>query len=115
MNRRYVVAVAFLGIAACTTSGPESPVPGAKAETSVITSNPTAAEGVIEQVGVPEAPKDTIIAVENSLDCRKEKLTGSHIPQVVCMTHSERDRLRKVAQDNMEALRRKPSAVPEKQ
>ncbi len=116
MNRRHVVAIAFLGIAACTTSGPESPVPGAKAETSVITSDPTAtegeAEGVIEQVGASEAPVETTIADSYELICTKERLTGSRIPTKVCLTRAERERIREVAQDNFEADRRKPRLIP---
>ena len=108
MNRRYVVAVAFLGIAACTTSGPESAVTGAKAETSVTTSNPTSAEGVIEQVDVPEAPMETTIADKDELVCTREKLTGSRISKTVCLTRAERDRIREVAQYNWEAEKRTP-------
>jgi hypothetical protein len=100
MNRRYVVAIAVLGIAACTTSGPESPVPGAKAE------------GVIEQVGASEAPVETTIADGDELICTKERLTGSRIPTKVCLTRAERDRIRKVSQDNFEADRRKPGSNP---
>ena len=110
MNRRHVVAIAFLGIAACTTSGPESPVPGAKAETSVITSNPTAAEGAIEQVGVSEAPMETTIADENELICTKERLTGSRIPTKVCLTRAERERIQEESQGYIEASKRKPAA-----
>ena len=108
MNRRYVVAVAFLGIAACTTSGPESAVTGAKAETSVITSNPTAAEGVIEQVDVPEVPMQTTNSDEDDLICTREKLTGSRISKTVCLTRAEREKIREVSQYNWEADKRKP-------
>jgi len=114
MNRRHVVAIAFLGIAACTTSGPESPVPGAKAETSVITSDPTAAEGdaegVTEQIGVSEAPVETTIADGDELICTKERLTGSRIPTKVCLTRAERERLQAEAQGYIEASKRKPAA-----
>jgi hypothetical protein len=114
MNRRHVVAIAFLGIAACTTSGPESPAPGAKAETSVITSDPTAtegeAEGVVEQVGVSEAPVETTIADGNELICTREKLTGSRIPTKVCLTRAERERIQKEGQGYIEASKRKPAA-----
>lgn len=116
MNRRHVVAIAFLGIAACTTSGPESPVPGAKAETSVITSDPTAtegeAEGVIEQVGVSEAPVETTIADGDELICAREKLTGSRIATTVCLTRAERDKIREDSQSYIEAGKRSPGSNP---
>jgi len=116
MNRRHVVAIAFLGIAACTTSGPESPVPGAKAETSVITSDPTAtegeAEGVIEQDGVSEAPVETTVADGDELICRREKLTGSRIATTVCLTRAERDKIQEDSQSYIEAGKRSPGSNP---
>ena len=110
MNRRHVVAIAFLGIAACTTSGPESPVPGAKAETSVITSDAT--EGVIEQDGVSEAPVETTIADGDELICRREKLTGSRIATTVCLTRAERDKIQEDSQSYIEAGKRSPGSNP---
>ena len=100
MNRSYVVAATFLGIAACTTPGPETPVPGAKVETSVITSTPTVAEGEFEDVDVPEVPKmANIPAQANTLDsnklvCRREKSTGSHRVTRVCHTRADIKRRR---------------------
>jgi hypothetical protein len=113
MNRRHVVAIAFLGIAACTTSGPETPVTGAVAEASVMTSNPTAAEGSIEQVGVPEEPMEATIAYEDELICKKEKLTGSRIPKRVCMTRAEREKIQSGSQDFVDAAKRSPGSNPQ--
>ena len=100
MNRQYVVAATFLGIAACATPGPETPVPGAKVETSVITSTPTAAEGEFEDVDVPELPKkanipaQASIPVLNELVCRRERTTGSHRVTRVCRTRTAIERRR---------------------
>jgi hypothetical protein len=94
MNRRYIVAVAFLGLAACTTSGPEAPAPGASNEAVATSADENAAD-------------------DDTLYCRRERLTGSRIPTTVCMTRAERDSLQEVAQGNMEAIRRTPSAVPQ--
>jgi len=118
MNRRHVVAIAFFGLAACTTSGPESPVLGAKAETSVTTGDPTSTdgkvEGVMEQAGVSEAAVETPIADPNELICTKEKLTGSRIPTRVCLTRAERERIQSEGQGFVEASKRKPGATPQK-
>lgn len=117
MSRRHVVAIAFLGLAACTTSGPELPVPGAKAETSVTIGDPTAtegkAEGVIEQAGVSEAAVETTIEDPNELICTKERLTGSRIPTRVCLTRAERERIQTEGQGFIEASKRKPGASPQ--
>jgi hypothetical protein len=53
MNRRYVVAVIFLGIAACATSGPQSPTPVASAGSSATDSKPTTPAGEVEIVANP--------------------------------------------------------------
>ncbi len=100
MNRRYMVAATFLGIAACATSGPESSVPGAKVETPVITSKPTATEGEFEDVDVPEVPKMAIISGQANIPgqsevvCRNEIPTGSHLVIRVCRTRSEIEKKR---------------------
>ena len=110
MNRRYVVAATFLGIAACATSGPDSPVPGAKVETSVITSNPTAAEGEFEDVDVPKVPKVANIPAQasipdpNELVCRREKTTGSHRVTRVCRTRVEVERRRAADQEAIKKI-----------
>ena len=93
MNRRYIAAVAFLSIAGCATSGPEAQVADATAETPVITSNPAAVEGVMEQVDLQEAPIETTVADEDELICTREKLTGSRIATKVCLTRAEREKM----------------------
>ncbi len=114
MNRRYVVAATFLGIGACATSGPESPVPGAKVDTSVITSNPTAAEGEIEVVDVPDVPKTANISGQanipdpNEIVCRREKKTGSHRVTRVCRKRAQIE-ARRVA--DQEAVRKMGTGI----
>ena len=115
MNRRYIVATTFLGIAACATSGPESPVSGAKVETSVITNNPTAAEGEgeYEVVDVPEVPKMATISDQANVPdqtkvvCRREKATGSHRVMRVCRTRTAIEKSRLADQDALRKLQRK--------
>lgn len=110
MSRRYVVAVTFLGIAACATSGPESPVPGAKVESSVITSKPTAVEGKFEDVDVPEVSKMATIPAQvnishpNALVCRREKITGSHRVTRVCRRRVDIDRRRAEDQETIRKI-----------
>ena len=106
MNRRYMVGATFLGIAACATSGPESTVPGAKVETSVITSNPTAAEGKFEDVDVPEVPKVTNIPVRDEVICRMETTVGSRFRTRVCRTRSEIKKTQRADQDMLEKAQR---------
>ena len=110
MNRIFIVAVALLGIAACATSGPESPVTGLEAETSATTDNPTAAvaEGVTEQVGDPDATTMAAVADGDEMVCTRERLTGTRIKKKICMTRAERDRIREVNQANWDAERRTP-------
>jgi len=100
MNQRHVMAAMFLlGIAACTTSGPESPAPE------------VGTDGVKEQVGVSEATTATTIADDDELICTKERVTGSRIPTKVCLTRAERARIQEIAQASFEAAKRKPGAT----
>lgn len=108
MNAHWVVMVAFLGIAACTTSGPGSPEPGVQAD------NPSAAAAT-DPAAVPTSPGAMDIADEDSVYCRKEKPTGTRIAKTVCMTHAERQRIRDASQFNAESAKRKPGAVPQDQ
>lgn len=94
MNRRFVVAATFLGIGACATSAPEPPVPDAGVETTVTSTNATAAAGEFEAVEVPEVPKmasnpaEARIPDQTEVVCRNEKRTGSHRLTRVCRRRS---------------------------
>jgi len=108
--RRYLLAATFLSIAACSTSGPESPVPVAKAEMPVTTSSPTAAGGVIEDVDVPEVPKiarvvdQTDTPRKSDVVCRREKTTGSHRVTQVCRRRADIDATREADQRTVKKL-----------
>lgn len=109
MNQRHViVAIFFLGISACTTSGPESPVSGAKTQTSAEGGD----DGVIEQVGDSDASMEETIPDDDDLVCTKERLTGSRIPTTVCLSRAERRKMQEDSQTYMEADRRKPGSNP---
>ena len=115
MNQRHVMAIIFfLGIAACTTSGPESAVSDAKDETSVTSSNAAegAADGAIEQVADSDALMETAIEDDDEIICTKDKLTGSRIKTKVCLTRGERRRIQENSQSYIEAGKRKPGANP---
>jgi len=117
MNRRYVVAAMFLGIAACATPSPESPVPVAKVETAVISSDPTAAEGAIEYIDVPDVPKAASTLAQASspgtdrLVCTRERITGSHRVTRVCRTPAEIESRRRADQAMIDKLRAKPAGT----
>jgi hypothetical protein len=100
MFRNYILAVAFLGVAACSTSGSELPATGEQAEASVKSGNQTVAQDGSEL----SDPEEFI--------CTKERLTGSRIPTKVCLTRAERERLQKQSQAYMEKDRRKPGSNP---
>ena len=100
MNLHYVAAATLLGMAACATPGPdtavpETPVPGAKVETSAKTSTPAVAEGEFEDVDVPEVPEMANIPAQANIPgqtevvCTREKKTGSHRVTRVCRTRTE--------------------------
>ncbi len=107
MIRRYIVAAAFFGIAACATSSPQAPEPGASAADPVTNSNSTEATAeleVIEVPGVPEMP----IAENNESPydriCRYERGTGTHMRVRVCRTRAEIHASRKSGQDAVRSM-----------
>jgi len=100
VNRQYVVAVALLGIAACTTQGGESLVADAQDETSAISADATVAENTKKQAD------EATVADQDDVICARERLTGSRIAKTVCLTRAEREKIREVSQGNWEAERR---------
>ena len=105
MKTLYLVAATFLGVAACVTSGPESPVPAANAGDSVTNSNSTAAAGQLEVADVPEVPISVYIPTQDELICRIERSTGLHTPKRVCRTRAEINEARVAAQNMFNQLR----------
>ncbi len=101
MNRRYAVAATFLGIAACATSGSESPEPGASAGNSVPNSNSTATVGEVEVVDIPEVPKAANIPARNEVICHREHRPGSKITRRVCRTRAEIEEALMAGQDSL--------------
>lgn len=102
---KYVVLAAFLGIAACTTTGPDSPVPVGEADTAPVTSDTSEVDSMVAQVDGSEA--DAAVEDPNAIVCVRERITGSRIPKKVCMTRAERDRIREINQENFENNKRK--------
>ncbi len=106
MNRRYVVAVIFLGIAACATSVQESPQPVASAGNPAPDSKSTTPVGEVEIVAVPEVPMVTDIPVRDEVICRMEKRTGTNRATRVCRTRSGNARSAREGKETFEVLRR---------
>ncbi len=106
MNRRYIVAATFLGIAACATSGSESPEPVANAGNSATNSKSTTSVGEVEVVDIPEVPKVADIPVRNEVICRMEKRTGTNRKKRVCRSRSQIARSAEEAKETFEVLRR---------
>ncbi len=106
MNRRYVVAAIFLGIAACATSVPESPTPVASAGNSAPDAKSTTPVGEVEVVAIPEVPMVTDVPVRDEVICRMEKRTGTNRATRVCRTRSGNARSARKGKETFEVLRR---------
>jgi len=61
---------------------------------------------------VPAAATEAGLVDEKTLICKREKITGSHIPTVVCLTAGERERLQKTSQEHMATGKRAPDPTP---
>ena len=78
MNTKYVILAAFLGLAACTTTGPDSRVSAEEADAGLMTSGTSEVDGMVAQV---DAPGEEAAAEDpNAIVCVRERLTGSRIP-----------------------------------
>lgn len=106
MNRRFVMAATFLGIAACATSGPESPEPGAEAGISVTNDISTMTAGEVEAVDIPEVSSVAEIPVQDEVICRMERRTGTHRAKRVCRSRSSIEKTAIDAKQRFEVLRR---------
>ncbi len=105
MNRRYLMAATFLSIGACVTSGPELPEPAANAESSMTSSNSTAAAGELEVAEVPEVPSLADIPIRQpDRICRKERRTGSSFSKRVCRTPMQIEEARQSGQAMLREL-----------
>jgi carbonic anhydrase/acetyltransferase-like protein (isoleucine patch superfamily) len=81
MNRQYLLGVIFVGVAACTTQGPEVP------ESSAV-----AASGV--------ADEDTLI-------CKLERPTGSLMRKKICLSAADWESVEEGAHEFFDVNRRK--------
>lgn len=106
MNRRYIIAAALLGIAACATSGPEAPEPDANAGNPVTNSASTAAEEPLEVVEVPQVPLSANIPAPAKVSCRRETEIGSRRVKRVCRTRSEIDKAQAAAEDALDDMQK---------
>jgi len=69
---------------------------------------PTAAEAVVVKSTVPKAAKESGLVDENTLVCKKEKIVGSHIPRMVCLSAKEHEMIQKTSQSYMGIGKRTP-------
>ena len=115
MNRRYLVAATFLGIAACATSGPESPEPAANVENAATNTDTTPVEGQLEVVDVPEVPFSTNVPPpEDEIVCRRERPTGTYIARKVCRMRAQIEATRDTAQNTLDDLSRRTYSGPDR-
>jgi len=96
MIRQYLVGVIFLGIAACTASGPEKPEPGTTA----------AAENAATSATLAESGE---VLDENAPICKMVPQAGSLMKKKICMTAAEWKRTEEGGQAFMDKKRREDS------
>lgn len=106
MNRQYVVAAIFLGVAACATSVPQSPEPRERAGNSGMDSESTPAVGDVEVIDVPKVTEATNIPVRDEVICRMEKRTGTNRAVRVCRSRSQNAKSAREGKETFEDLRR---------
>ncbi len=106
MNRQYVVAALFLGIAACVTSVPQSQKSGAEARNSATTSNSTTPASEMVVIDIPEVSEVANVPGQDEVVCRLEKRTGTHRATRVCRSRSQIANSSREARETFEVLRK---------
>ncbi len=86
--RILVVAGAALWLAACGSTPPAEPA-RADAAASAAEGDEAAFDAPMTETGEPVPP---LTDTEKSVECRYERVTGSHMMRKVCMTAAERRR-----------------------
>lgn len=115
MLQRTSSILLSLGLAACAAPAPQPTVPATDAERLAMSAEPVAAEAVLVEGSVPDAAKEAGLVDEDTLICRKEKRVGTHIPEVVCVSAAEREKLRSISQEYLDATKRTAGATPQNQ
>jgi hypothetical protein len=90
----YLPALAAVLVSACATRQPEPE-----------TSPELTSDGITAEEAQQLAARATVVNIEpraespDDTECRKEYVTGSHRPRVVCQTQAQRNATRAAAQD----------------
>jgi len=107
MIRRFIVASAILGIAACAASTPPAPEPvaqAAKPAEPVASSSSTSSGDQLEVVAVPEVPLAGHRSPPPEVTCRREQEIGSRRVKKICRTKSEMDQTQDAAEETLKRL-----------
>ena len=112
MIRRFILAAAILGIAACAASTPPAPEPVAQtakpAEPAgpVASSSSTSSGDQLEVVAVPEVPLAGHTSPPPEVTCYREQELGSRRIKRICRTQAEMDLEQDEAKQTLDELRR---------
>ena len=112
MNFRNLFALICLGLAACATTGPGSTDTAANTDSMELHEPTIAAEAMIVKNNVPAGAKESGLVDDDTLICKKEKVVGSHIPRMVCLSAKDRDNLQNISQGYMNNSKRTPQPSP---
>ena len=112
MIRRFILAAAILGIAACAASTPPAPEPVAQTAMPAMPAEPVASSSStssgdqLEVVAVPEVPLAGHRSPPPEVTCRREQEIGSRRVKKICRTQSEMDLEQNEAKQSLDELQR---------
>ena len=115
MLQQISLGLVCLGLAACAAPATEPATAPTDAERLAMSAQPVAAEAVLVDGSVPDAAKESGLVDEDTKICRKERRVGTHIPEVVCVSAAERDKLRNISREYLDATKRTAGATPQNQ
>ena len=102
IGRIFLAAMAAL-IAACASSGPETPVP---ANVDTVAAEAAPSDGEIYDIDAPNVEQTAAVAPDADGDeivCRRETITGTRMSHRVCRRRADMEAME---EDSQEALRK---------
>jgi len=106
MKRPYILIATFLGLAACATTGPQAPEPGADTENSATRGNTTTGVGEEQVADKQDMPKVAGTDTRNEIVCQMERKTGTNRKKRVCRSRAQIEKSSRDGKEAFEVLRR---------
>ena len=99
-----LIVIVLTTLAACVTLEPEPIQPAPSGAVPTNDGNTAAAPVELQEVEVKEVTLSNNLSTPGEMICRRERVTGSHLPVRVCKTRAQREAEQRGAQEFMRGV-----------